>query len=106
MNLIKLRKEKNMTQKEIAKIINVAPTTYLGYEKMTSEPDLKTLIKLADFFNVSLDYLCERQWNNQIGYIQDDRRQDIINFINLNQDDFELLKSYAQALIDIKNKKL
>lgn len=57
MKLKELRKEKGLTQKEIATLIQVAPTTYLGYEKETSEPNIDTLIKLAKFYNISVDNL-------------------------------------------------
>ena len=65
MKLKELRKRNKLTQKELAQIINVAPTTYLGYEKETSEPTIATLIQLANYFNVSLDYLCNREWENK-----------------------------------------
>lgn len=57
MNLITFRRNAKKTQNEIAKIINVAPTTYLGYEKGTSEPSIKTLMTLADYFNTTIDAL-------------------------------------------------
>jgi transcriptional regulator with XRE-family HTH domain len=55
--LKELRKEKKYTQNQIAKIFNIGQTTWAGYEKNKSRPDLDTLIKLADFFNVTTDYL-------------------------------------------------
>ena len=74
MNLINLRKEKNKTQKEIAQIINVAPTTYLGYEKQTSEPTIDTLCKLADYYEVTLDYLVGRDYNNEFAYLNEQEK--------------------------------
>lgn len=56
-NLKKLRRSKNLTQKELAEVIGVDRTTYVKYESGDSEPSFETLIKLADFFEVSLDYL-------------------------------------------------
>ena len=81
-NLKNLRLKQKLTQKDVAKIINVAPTTYLGYEKGLSEPTIATLIKLANYFDVSLDFLCERDNQTQIGYIPEDRKQLIRYLIN------------------------
>lgn len=55
-----LRKEKKLTQGEMADILEVARTTYANYEQGTREPDNKILNKLADYFQVSSDYLLGR----------------------------------------------
>ena len=57
--LKELRKERNLLQKDVAKLINVGRTTYVKYENGDSEPSLKTLIELANYFDVSIDYLLE-----------------------------------------------
>lgn len=58
-----LREDCDLTQKEIAKILNMSQTGYSKYE--TGENDLPTqiLIKLADFYNTSVDYILERTNN-------------------------------------------
>lgn len=66
MKLKELRKEKKQTQDDIAKLLNVAHSTYNGYEKETSEPTIETLKKLADYYNVSLDYLVGRSFNSPL----------------------------------------
>lgn len=58
--LYELRTRANKTQGEIAKEIGVARTTYACYESGQNEPDLKTLLKIADLYKVSLDYLAGR----------------------------------------------
>lgn len=52
-----LRKEKKLTQVEFAKIIKVAPSTIGMYEVGNREPNIATIKIIADFFNVSSDYL-------------------------------------------------
>lgn len=52
-----LRKEKDLSQAELAKRIGIAPTTISMYEQGKREPDFETEEKLADFFNVNLDTL-------------------------------------------------
>ena len=57
MELKKFRQEKNMTQKEIANFLNLQVQTYQNYELGKRQPDIQTLIKLADFYKVTLDEL-------------------------------------------------
>lgn len=52
-----LRKRKNMTLKELGEIINVSESTISLYENGHREPDFETLIKIAKYFNVTIDYL-------------------------------------------------
>ncbi|MCX7829246.1 MAG: helix-turn-helix domain-containing protein [Thermanaerothrix sp.] len=54
--LKKLRKQKGLTQEEAAKALNIAKSTLGNYEIGRRAPDLPMLIKLADFYGVSLDY--------------------------------------------------
>ena len=58
--LAKLRKEKGVLQKEVATSLNVTVATVSNYEKCVHVPDLNTLSMLADFFDVSTDYLLQR----------------------------------------------
>ena len=55
--LKQLRTAKNLYQKDVAAYLGVDRTTYVKYEKGTSEPDAATLAKLADYFGVTVDYL-------------------------------------------------
>jgi transcriptional regulator with XRE-family HTH domain len=55
--LLELRNKRNMRQEDVAKKIGVGRTTYAMYEQGKREPDYETLLKLADLFEVSTDYL-------------------------------------------------
>lgn len=55
-----LRKEKNLTQKGLGQILNISGGTVGMYEIGKRNPDNDTLNKIADFFNVSTDYLLGR----------------------------------------------
>lgn len=57
IRLRELREEKGLSQKELGKMFNVAQNTISNWEKGAREPDKKTLVKLADFFGCSTDYL-------------------------------------------------
>lgn len=54
------RKEKGFTQNQVAIYCDITEKTYQNYELMTREPKIEILIKIADVFNVSLDYLTGR----------------------------------------------
>lgn len=55
-----LRQERGMTQQDMADTFSVRVRTYQGYEYNESNPDVAGLIAIADFFDVSLDYLVGR----------------------------------------------
>lgn len=55
-----LRKERNLKQREMAEQFGIALITYQCYEYASRTPDLSSLIAIADFFDVSLDYLVGR----------------------------------------------
>ncbi len=58
MNRIKeLRKEKKLTQADLGKLLNVSDRSVGFYENEKRDPDTNTLSILADFFDVSIDYL-------------------------------------------------
>lgn len=54
------RKEKNLTQGQVAIYCDITEKAYQNYELMTREPKLEILVKIAEFFDVSLDYLVGR----------------------------------------------
>lgn len=56
-NLKILRKQRNLTQKDLAKLIGVDQRTVSAWEKQICEPDLKTLAKLCEIFNENFDGL-------------------------------------------------
>ncbi|MBE7032335.1 MAG: helix-turn-helix transcriptional regulator [Ruminococcaceae bacterium] len=58
--LRKCRKEKGITQGQVAIYCDITEKAYQNYELMTREPKLEILVKIADFFEVSLDYLTGR----------------------------------------------
>ncbi|RGD72937.1 helix-turn-helix domain-containing protein [Anaerofustis stercorihominis] len=62
-NLKYYRLQKKLTQKEMADFLNITPNAYQKYEYGKREPLLNNLIKLADFFNVSLDDLVGRKFH-------------------------------------------
>jgi len=64
-NLKLLRKEKKLYQKDMANIMNITERQYNRYEAGDTELSMSKLIFLADYFNVSLDYLVGRDFKCQ-----------------------------------------
>lgn len=58
--LRELREENHLLQKDIAKYLNITTSAYGYYEQGKRNPDIETIKNLADFFNVSTDYLLGR----------------------------------------------
>ena len=58
--LLMLRRKNNLSQKECAKKLQISPRACAYYEAGEREPQLSVLIRMADFYNVSLDYLAGR----------------------------------------------
>lgn len=60
-NLKNLRKSKGLTQTEIAKFIGITQNSYSYWENDKVKIDNASIVKLADFFGVSVDYLLGRE---------------------------------------------
>lgn len=58
--LIEQRKLNKVTQRQMADYLEMTQPSYIRYEKGTSEPNLENLVKIADYFDVSVDYLLGR----------------------------------------------
>ena len=62
--LKKIRLRSSYLQKDLASSINVSVRTFQAYEHGDNEPNIEKLIKLADIFQVTLDYLMGRDTNS------------------------------------------
>lgn len=84
MRLKELRQDSGKYQKDIAAYLGIDRTTYVKYENGTSEPPIATLIRLAELFDCTVDYLLE---------VTDQRRPESINLSRETQD---VLKKYSR----------
>lgn len=76
-----LREDADLTQKELAEKLGISERTLFRYENAISEPTITVIIKLAEFFNVTCDYL-----------------------IGFDRDSVEYLSSYKKENVEVKNK--
>lgn len=59
-NIRNLREDNDKTQNELADYLNIKQTTYSKYELEKINIPIEVFIKLADYYNVSIDYLVGR----------------------------------------------
>lgn len=65
-NILKtLRKTKKITQEQLAEIIGVERSSIAKYESTNTIPSIDVLLKISNYFNVSLDYLLENKQNEK-----------------------------------------
>lgn len=93
--IIELRKERNISRQELADHLRLAYQTLAKYETDNRFPDKNTLIDLADFLDVSIDYLFER---TEIKKIIGSNSELCINVSELGDEDIEFVKSLVDRL--------
>lgn len=93
-NLKKLRLEKGLSQKKLAEIMSVSQQSINKYENHSIEPDIETLILMADYFNTSVDYL--------IGYSEIRHKIERVEPFHLNEDESDMLKKYRKLTSKMK----
>ena len=59
-----LRKKNSLTQKELAEKVGVKQNSYANWENGNREPNIEMLVRIADYFDVSLDYLLGGKMKN------------------------------------------
>ncbi|MDT2052332.1 helix-turn-helix transcriptional regulator [Enterococcus faecalis] len=59
-NIRSIREDNDVTQQQMAELLNVSQNTYSQYETGKIEWTASTLIRIADYFDVSVDYLLDR----------------------------------------------
>ena len=102
----KLRKEHHLTQIEFAKKFNISNGTIAMWETAKRQPDFDTLLKIADFFDVSVDYLLGRE--DDLGNVKkqdvlSEEDKDILNQLHaLGPFELEAIKIQIKALADAK----
>ena len=100
MKLKEIRIKSGRTQQEVAKEVNLTQNTYSNYENEKTEPDIKTLIKLADYFHTTIDCILE----HEVPYLLDksilnNEQKNLINkIIDLNKEQCMLVDAYIEGL--------
>lgn len=96
-----LIEERGLTQKQLAKDLHIAVSTLGGYVQGTSEPDFDTLKRLAQYFEVSADYLLDFRTGKAKSHKEDDLLRVFRTLTPLQQ---EVYLEQGKAFIRISNK--
>ena len=101
MRIKELREQHHVSQKELADKLGLNQSAISNYEKGISKPNIDIMLQIADFFNVSLDYLIKRKTKPyELGNLTVSQLE-LLDLIK-NLSDKQILKAtgYIQALND------
>lgn len=97
MKLKELRKSKGISQEQAANALGISVRAYQNYEYAQREPNIEMILKLADFYNVSTDYLLGRE-----------PQTDPIAMLNVHSSEKSMIEKYTslppevrQILLDV-----
>jgi transcriptional regulator with XRE-family HTH domain len=93
-----LRMRKKLSQQDVADRLNINRSTYARYELGQTQPDFETLEKLADFFDVSTDYILGRTDNQNPPENDEDNLVAFYNLDNLDEEDIQYVKETIEFL--------
>lgn len=90
--LKQLRRQQNLTQAELAKLLNIGTSTIAMYENNIRKPSYKILVKMAEYFDVSIDYMAGEKDNFQtlegvgsivkiLSKLSEDEQEQVLDFI-------------------------
>ena len=108
-NIKELRKSKRMTQKDLALAMNVSQQTVGAWETERAIPGADTLSELADYFNVTTDYLLGRPEkkddDDKVDYVALDKALDNARSFDgepMDEHDREILRGILKGYFTIK----
>lgn len=96
--LQELREDKGISRKDLAASLNITVSALGMYEQGRREPNMEMLIRLADYFNVSLDFLVGRSFN-------EDETRKIIEALHLKNEIDKLPQGYKNIIDFMLNTK-
>ena len=97
IKLKRLRNERNLTLKQVSEALGIKLNTYGKYERNIN-PKREMLIKIAEFFGVSLDYLMGREETSKDDYAQDEADRSAERLIVSNKDDYQVVEDDLGSL--------
>lgn len=102
-----LRIENNLSQLELAKILNITNQSLSHYELDKRIPDLNMISKIADYFDISVDYLLGRVDQNEV-YVSENltqyKHEDFTNIKNLSDENQKKILDYIRMIKILKIK--
>ena len=107
MNLKKIRKEHNLTQAEVAKILQTSSVNYNRYENGLVQIDIQSLITLADYYHVSLDYLLDHKVKGNVdtSSFSDTKKGCVLLIDKLTEENATILLGYITHMTQTQNER-
>ena len=100
MRLLELRKSKKISQAELSKILNIPQTTYSSYETNRTMPDINTLLKLAKYYNTTIEFILGENTEIVNLLTLSNVKSDIIkNVLEVDEIQAQRIKSYIDGII-------
>lgn len=99
MKIKELRTNTLSKPEDIAKMLNISVQAYYKYENGKNEPNIENLCKLADHYQVSVDYLIGHNLNNDIGHLSQQEKEFVKAYLMLNQQNKIKIAGYALGLL-------
>ena len=87
IKLTEIRKQEGVSQKQLANDLGVSAGNLCDWEKGRTEPDIEMLIKIADYFDVSVDALLGREENGNTMRNVDRTKMRLLSYYNKMSDD-------------------
>lgn len=122
-NLYTLRKAHNLTQKQVSTYLNISRQAYSNYETSKRAPDLDSLIRMSQLYNVTLDTLVNQNIGNQFAeqkgpyqiglsittgdtiYLTNSELDLIMNYRNLSSNNKKVLDGFISSHLSQPHKK-
>ena len=102
-NIQKMRESREILQKDLAEEINLDRATVSSWERGKSYPTVETLIKISDYFNVSIDSLLGLTNNKKaLDDLTEEEKELLKDVRELDRDEKNKLKGYLKALLENK----
>lgn len=104
--LLELRTESNLSQRAIAKILNISQGTYNNWENSNTQPSIEQLIQLSELFKVSVDYIiCNTdnyEYINSNEILSEDEKNLLFLFKKLDKKGKESLLDFLKNILENK----
>ena len=102
MKLKELRKQQNLTQVQVSQYLNTTHQTYNNYENGKYEPSIDMLIKLADLYKTSIDFIVGRDRVNDVGYLNNAQIECVKMIKQLTETNLIKVMGYLSAMVSMQ----
>lgn len=101
-NIRKLRDAAGISQYELSRFLCIHPAAISGWERGVRQPDLAMIAKLAEYFNVSTDFIIGKESGEEGAYMPEDLKVSFrqVDWKALSEDERRILNAVIKSVID------